>query len=261
MRGWCDRACDRGDSLKTGMLPVAERQGNQKPWYFMPVCWLCLVKASERATCEKYYFFRRFCYRSHKAFGRAFARVRNSRTGEFSTVVASVTACWCRHRLPRLTVSLPARHACVRANARSGPSAAPTRRADQQNRPGRIRTYDQGIHLPRRFRRKWTISSPAQRSRRSGGVRDALACYQGRCSPQVVSAPSGGAPPAWLRIAMRASKRFACEGFPEFIPFTSRVTVRRHHFDESPALTAVLRARPREIVSTSADDASIGHLQ
>ena len=27
--------------------------------------------------------------------------------------------------------------------------------------PGRDRTYDQGIHSPRRFRRKWTISSPS----------------------------------------------------------------------------------------------------
>ena len=29
------------------------------------------------------------------------------------------------------------------------------------NGPGRIRTYDQGIHLPRSFPREWTISSPA----------------------------------------------------------------------------------------------------
>jgi len=44
-----------------------------------------------------------------------------------------------------------------------------------------------------------------------GGVRDALACDQGplefapqgiELSPQVVSAPSGGVPPAWLRVAM-----------------------------------------------------------
>src|SRR5690606_38217144 len=27
--------------------------------------------------------------------------------------------------------------------------------------PGRTRTYDQGIHSLRRFRREWTISSPA----------------------------------------------------------------------------------------------------
>ena len=43
-----------------------------------------------------------------------------------------------------------------------------------------------------------TISSPAACA---GGVRDALACYQGRSSPQVVSAPSGGVPPAWLTVA------------------------------------------------------------
>jgi probable HAF family extracellular repeat protein len=34
--------------------------------------------------------------------------------------------------------------------------------------PGRIRTYDQGIHLPRSFRREWTISSPAH-AKRAGG--------------------------------------------------------------------------------------------
>src|SRR5690606_32001900 len=43
-----------------------------------------------------------------------------------------------------------------------------------------------------------TISSP---SAFAGGVRDAPACDQGHCSPQVVSAPSGGVPPAWLRVA------------------------------------------------------------
>src|ERR1700722_11975412 len=33
------------------------------------------------------------------------------------------------------------------------------------------------------------------------------------------------------------------EGFPEFIPSTSCVSARRHLFDESPALTAVLQAQ------------------
>ncbi len=80
-----------------------------------------------------------------------------------------------------------------------------------------------------------TISSPAAWA---VGVRDARACHQGHCSPQVVSAPSGGVPPAWLRVTMVCT-----EGFPEFIPSTARVTARRHRFDESPALTAVLQAR------------------
>ena len=66
-----------------------------------------------------------------------------------------------------------------------------------------------GFTSPRRFRREWTISSPATSRRASRcGVRDALACHQGHCSPQVVSAPSGGVPPAWLRVAIgRATGR------------------------------------------------------
>ena len=55
-----------------------------------------------------------------------------------------------------------------------------------------------GFAVPARFRAERTISSP---SAFAGGVRDARACHQGHCSPQVVSAPSGGVPPAWLRIA------------------------------------------------------------
>ena len=35
--------------------------------------------------------------------------------------------------------------------------------------PGRIRTYDQGIHLPRCFHRQWTISSPAHTVRVGAG--------------------------------------------------------------------------------------------
>src|SRR6516162_2345977 len=114
-----------------------------------------------------------------------------------------------------------------------------------------------GFTMPRRFRREWTISSPAHVV--CVWVRDARACHQGHlrhhtlraCSalplryprPQVVSAPSGGAPPARLRIAMCAALRATHEGFPEVIPFTSRVSARRHLFDESPALTAVLQAQ------------------
>ena len=41
----------------------------------------------------------------------------------------------------------------------------------------------------------------------------------------------------------------APEGFPEFIPSTSRVSARRHLVDESPALTAVLQARRRHCSS------------
>src|SRR5437764_13883287 len=71
------------------------------------------------------------------------------------------------------------------------------------------------------------------------------ACHQGHSSPQVVSAPSAGVPAARLRIAMGDDP----EGFPEFIPSTSRVSARRHLVDESPALTAVLQAQPRLVRS------------
>jgi len=73
------------------------------------------------------------------------------------------------------------------------------------------------------------------------------ACHQGHSSPQVVSAPSAGVPAARLRIAMGDDP----EGFPEFIPSTSRVSARRHLVDESPALTAVLQAQPRRIVAAA----------
>jgi hypothetical protein len=40
----------------------------------------------------------------------------------------------------------------------------------------------------------------------------------------------------------------APEGFPEFFPFTSCVVrAKAPFFDESPALTAVLQAQPREL--------------
>ena len=98
-----------------------------------------------------------------------------------------------------------------------------------------------GFTLPRRFRREWTISSPVHNTL-CLWVRDAPACHQGHSSPQVVSAPSAGVPAARLRVAMAWT-----EGFPEFIPSTSRVSARRHLVDESPALTAVLQAQPRRL--------------
>src|SRR5690606_30103205 len=68
--------------------------------------------------------------------------------------------------------------------------------------PTRTRTWNQGIRSTRRFPPGAdylsTLGAPLVRD---GRVRDALACHQGHCSPQVVSAPSGGVPPAWLRIA------------------------------------------------------------
>src|SRR5579872_7609677 len=102
--------------------------------------------------------------------------------------------------------------------------------------PGRIRTYDQGIHFAPAF--PPGVDYLFTRARRGAScvwVRDAHACHQGHSSPQVVSAPSAGVPAARLRVAMGCY----AEGFPEFIPSTSRVSTRRHLVDESPALTAV----------------------
>ena len=49
-----------------------------------------------------------------------------------------------------------------------------------------------------------------------------------------------------MRVGAAAPAR---EGFPEFIPSTSRVSARRHLIDESPALTAVLQAQRAAIVA------------
>ncbi|SVB76650.1 uncharacterized protein METZ01_LOCUS229504 [marine metagenome] len=90
-----------------------------------------------------------------------------------------------------------------------------------------------GSGKPECFQSVWTISPPRR-------ARDALACYQGHStistifSPQVVSAPSGGVPPAWLRIAVSVETDL---GFPEFIPFIFRLSRRSAPFDESTALT------------------------
>ena len=54
------------------------------------------------------------------------------------------------------------------------------------------------------------------------------AIAQPAASPQVVSAPSGGLPPARLRIAMKRAG--GLEGSPESIPSTSRVSARRHPY-------------------------------
>jgi hypothetical protein len=90
-----------------------------------------------------------------------------------------------------------------------------------------------GFTLPGIFTPAWTISSP---SACAGRVREALACDQGRCSPQVVSAPSGGVPPARLRIAAGLTAAVSLN--------SSRchpaITRRRHLVDESPALTVEL---------------------
>ena len=93
-----------------------------------------------------------------------------------------------------------------------------------------------GFANPDRFRPARTISSPAAECRFAGGVRDALACDQGRSSPQVVSAPSDGVPPAWLRIASGRTAEVSLNS-SRSRPLLSR---RRHLLDESPALTVEL---------------------
>src|SRR5579871_6339869 len=88
--------------------------------------------------------------------------------------------------------------------------------------PGRIRTYDQGIH----FAPEFPPGVDYLFTRAHGcacGCGMLVACHQGHSSPQVVSAPSAGVPAARLRIAMRSAR----EGFPEFIPSTSCVSARR----------------------------------
>ena len=100
--------------------------------------------------------------------------------------------------------------------------------------PTRTRTWDQWIHgLPAFPPGVDYLTTLAVASRDGGRVRDAQACHQGRSaryqenrtSPQVVSAPSDGVPPAWLRIAVVAQT----DGFPEFIPFIFRLSPEAHH--------------------------------
>lgn len=99
-----------------------------------------------------------------------------------------------------------------------------------------------GFTLSDCFQSARTISSPSALCS-AGGVRDALACHQGRSmlriSPQVVSAPSSAVTLAWLRIAAGTGCPIAAVSLNSSRS-RSRITPRRHHFDESPALTVVL---------------------
>src|SRR6478672_2671979 len=90
-----------------------------------------------------------------------------------------------------------------------------------------------GFTLPGTFAPAWTISSP---SACAGRVRDALACHQGHFSPQVVSAPSGGVPPAWLRIAAGLAAAVSLNSSR----FSSSDYALASPFDESSALTIEL---------------------
>ena len=113
--------------------------------------------------------------------------------------------------------------------------------------PGRIRTYDQGIHLTPAF--PPGVDYLFTRAR--------VACGRVRDAPSLLSRalePSGSL--CTFRRCTGGSAqgchgRDPPEGFPEFIPSTSRVSARRHRCDESPALTAVLQAQRTAIVAVA----------
>src|SRR2546430_11760793 len=108
--------------------------------------------------------------------------------------------------------------------------------------PGRIRTYDQGIHLAPAFPPGVDYLFTRARPVRVGAGCSSLLsralepsgslCTFRRCTGGSAQGCHGITHP---------------EGFPEFIPSTSRVSARRHLVDESPALTAVLQAQPRRL--------------
>ena len=111
--------------------------------------------------------------------------------------------------------------------------------------PGRIRTCNQGIHLPRRFRREsdylFTRRLRCERELMEGAGRSCLSsralkpsgslCTFRRCTAGLAQG------------CHAAPARVAAEGFPEFIPSTSWLSRTKAPFiDESPALTVVLQA-------------------
>src|SRR5205814_2351498 len=122
---------------------------------------------------------------------------------------------------------------------RPGPMKIPPLRGSSCG-PGRIRTYDQGIHLAPAFPPGVDYLFTRARPVRVGAGCSSLLsralepsgslCTFRRCTGGSAQGCHGITHP---------------EGFPEFIPSTSRVSARRHLVDESPALTAVLQAQPR----------------
>jgi len=78
--------------------------------------------------------------------------------------------------------------------------------------PAGIRTQNQGIHLSLRFPVgvDYLFTLACSKEQRSGAGRSSLSLRTlGLApSPQVVSAPSGGVPPAWLRVASACAGRF-----------------------------------------------------
>ena len=123
--------------------------------------------------------------------------------------------------------------------------------------PGRIRTYDQGIHSAPAFPPGVDYlftRAPGEPSRKIS--RGPGRCVWVRDAPSLLSRalqPSGSL--CTFRRCTGGSAQgchgATAEGFPEFIPSTSRVSARRHLIDESPALTAVLQAQPAAIVAAA----------
>ena len=135
--------------------------------------------------------------------------------------------------------------------------------------PGRIRTYDQGIHsapafppgvdylftrAPHDAPREISPAAAAERTsncqtRNFAGARQ-VRVGAGRSSLLSRALEPSGSLCTFRRCtggsAQGCHDREA-EGFPEFIPSTSYVSVRRHRVDESPALTAVLQAQLRRL--------------
>src|SRR6516165_8515605 len=128
-----------------------------------------------------------------------------------------------------------------------------------------------GFTLPRRFRREWTISSPVHQAKPPTKFR-----WPGQVSPPQAARCEISREPHLVRVGAGCSSLLSralepsgslctfrrctggsaqgchgatAEGFPEFIPSTSRVSARRHLIDESPALTAVLQAQRAAIVA------------
>ena len=139
------------------------------------------------------------------------------------------------------------------------------------NGPDRIRTYDQGIHsapvfppgvdylftrAPGEPPREISLAMTGEhasgcQTRNFAGARQ-VRVGAGRSSLLSRALEPSGSLCTFRRCtggSAQGCHGATAEGFPEFIPSTSRVSARRHLIDESPALTAVLQAQRAAIVA------------